>query len=118
MFIERAISGSRFLNLGEEYDFPTPLAEVFKAKEELTVGDQTMYRAKLLAVDKAAGTCRVEIEGAEKLVRGKITDPVLATPGNVYTHSLDTDHFVMITAKPVIRDGEISTLYISNANEA
>ena len=81
------------------------------------MGDQNTYHARLFAVDKAAGTCRVEIEGmtAGKLIRGRITDPVLGQPGNIYTHSLDADQTVIVTAKPVIKEGEIATLYISNA---
>ena len=80
------------------------------------MGDQTQYRGKIVGVDKTNGSCRFEIEGEPKGLRGKITDPSLSTPGNVYTHSLDSAANVEITAKPVFKDnGEIKTLYISDA---
>ena len=95
-----------------------PTAEAFTATEEVTVGDQTVYRGKIVGVDKTTGACRFEVEGQAKDLRGKITDPSLAAIGNIYTHALDSAINVEVTAKPVYKeDGEIKTLYISDAKE-
>lgn len=91
-----------------------PIADAMRASTDLEVGDLTTYRARFVGVDKAAGSCRVEIEGREGFVRGRITDPGLAIPLNPYTHALDTGTAVILTGKPVMKDGEIKTLYISD----
>lgn len=95
-----------------------PIADAFRAKADVEVGDLTTYRARFIGVDKAAGSCRLEIEGLDKLVRGKITDPGLAIPMNPYTHALDSGTTVLITGKPVLKEGEIKTLYISDVKGA
>ena len=95
-----------------------PMAEALRSEEELKVGDQVVYRGKIVGVDKTNGACRFEPEGQSKDLRGKITDPSLAATGNIYTHSLDTAAVVEVTAKPVFKeDGEIKTLFISDAKE-
>jgi hypothetical protein len=106
---------THFKNTPVEATVDEPLAEVFKARERLVVGDQTTYRARLLAVDLPAETCKVEIGGSEKIIRGKIIDPVIMNTPNIYTHALDTGDYITIVVKPVIREQEIATLYTSNA---
>jgi hypothetical protein len=49
--------------------------------------------------------------------RSRITDPALMATGNIYTRSLDTNAVAEIQAKPVFRDGEIRTLYISDGRK-
>lgn len=90
-----------------------PTAQVLQSKEELIVADMRQYRGLFLGVDTTNGSCRIEVEGG--IVRGKITDPALEVVENVYTHALDTHRPVLITAKPVLREGEIKRLYISDA---
>jgi hypothetical protein len=90
-------------------------AEVVRAEEELTVGDQQTYRVRFSAVDKSAKRCKVQIVGQEgPEIPGRITDPALTIAGNVYTRSLDSDAVAEVHAKPVLRDGRIKTLYISD----
>jgi hypothetical protein len=50
-----------------------------------------------------------------RVVSGKITDPALAIPGSVYTSALDRGLPLKVTAKPTLKDGEIHTLYVSDA---
>lgn len=104
------------LDAGITIDEPT--AEVLRAKEELMVGDQRTFHVKFSAVDKSGKRCKVEILGDEgREIPCRITDPALMTTGNIYTHSLDTDAVAEIQAKPVLRDGIIRTLYISDGRE-
>jgi len=108
---------THFQNTPNEYVIDEPTAEVFRSKDEVAVGDEAKYRAKIMAVDKLAGSCRLELEGTGRPIHAKITDPALAMPGNIYTRALDSDAIVELTAKPILRDGEVATLYVSNAKE-
>lgn len=90
-------------------------ADVLRAKEALVVGDQQTFRVRFSAVDKSGKRCKVEIVGQEGVeIPGRITDPSLMIAGNIYTRSLDTDAVAEVQAKPVMRDGAIRTLYISD----
>ena len=93
-----------------------PTAEVMRAKDEMTVGDQTQFTACLLMVDTVTGACKAEIDGIEVAIRAKITDPNLQQPHNPYTMALDLKSEIKIVAKPVYTDGEITSLYISDAD--
>src|SRR6185312_2132243 len=93
-----------------------PAADVMRSKEELEVGTQAEFIATILGVDMATGACHIKLEnGQEK--RGKITDPALRRAHNVYTSALDSHGAVRIVAKPVLKNGEISRLYISDATK-
>ena len=107
---------THFSRTADEYEIDEPQGEVFQSKEEMVVGDVSTYRGKLVAVDKVAGTCRLEVGGSDKPIRCKITDPALQVPLNVYTHTLDAAALVEVIGKPVIKAGEVSTLYISDAH--
>jgi hypothetical protein len=90
-------------------------AEVLRAEEVLVVGDQQTFRVRFSAVDKSGKRCKVEIVGQEgRLIPGRITDPSLMVPDNVYTSSLNSETVAEVQAKPVFRDGTIRTLYISD----
>lgn len=104
-----------FEGRADEVRVDEPMAEVFRSKGDEELGDQATFRAKLQMIDKLAGTCKVQIDGADGTFKGKITDPALSSPGNIYTHAFDTDEWVIITAKPTLREGEIQRLYISDA---
>jgi hypothetical protein len=89
-------------------------AEVLTSREELVVEDAKKYQGVFNAVDQTNGICKFLIKGEENWVAGKITDPALQSALNPYTHSLDTQTLATITAKAVMKDGEIKKLYISD----
>jgi len=93
-------------------------AQALKSTEKMTVGDAQTYEGIFEAVDATNGSCKLKTNGdGKKPIRGKITDPALAMPENVYTHTFDLKVPVVVTAKPVLRDGEIHRLYISDARK-
>jgi hypothetical protein len=106
---------THFKGTANEYVIDEPTADVLVSQEDKTVGEPQQFIARLWAIDKKANTCKVEIDGQERPYRGKITDPALAVPGNIYTAAFNEDRRVLVTAKPVLRNGEIDTLYISDA---
>ena len=92
-----------------------PIAEALRSKEEAIVGELQQFAGTILAVDKITGAGKLLLDGETEPTKAKITDPVLSVPENVYTHALDTAARVVIDAKPVLKEGGISTLYISDA---
>lgn len=92
-----------------------PIAEALRSKEEAIVGDTQTMTGRIVAVDKDKGTGKLHVDGESSPTRAKITDPTLAVAENAYTHALDTEARVSVTAKPVSKGGSISTLYISDA---
>lgn len=92
-----------------------PTAVVMRSQENLEVGEQMEIQAVILGVDTVTGQCRVRFADDSSEARGKITDPALKNAHNVYTAALDTKQVVVLTAKPVNRNGELKSLYISDA---
>lgn len=92
-----------------------PIAEALRSKEEAVVGDVQDFTGKFVAIDVINGTGKMVLEGSEKPVSVKITDPALAIPENIYTHTLDTAEIVRASAKPVSKGGNLATLYVSDA---
>jgi hypothetical protein len=71
---------------------------------------------KVEGVFKTNGACRVRILNEDKrIVSGKITDPALEQPHNVYTAALDAGAALHVLAKPVFKDKKLHRLFISHA---
>jgi hypothetical protein len=95
-----------------------PTAESLRSPEEVIVGDVQQFRGVVIALDTKTGTFRFEEENTGRELRGKITDPSLLVPQNVYSHALDTKVPIAITAKPTLKDdGEIHKLFVSHARQ-
>ncbi|MZR63828.1 hypothetical protein [Alcanivorax sp. DP30] len=93
-----------------------PEAKAIKSTDDLIVeNSQEMRCLSISSLNRNTGRCEITVEQYEGLLKGKITDPTLDQPGNVYTHSFDQQTPFRITAKPVLKAGEIHTLYISDA---
>lgn len=92
-----------------------PTADVMRSREELEVGAQTEFTAEIIGVNRKTGTCHIRLQDGLEPKYCKITDPSLNTPHNVYTKALYDQSLVILVAKPVLQNGEIKTLYISDA---
>lgn len=92
-----------------------PTAEALR-EEGTVVGPAESHVARVSAVDKTNGRCKFEIEGMGQPVKATIADPAIKLPGNLYTHALDTNEFLLITAKPMLnRRGEVKEFFILDA---
>jgi hypothetical protein len=102
---------------GQRTIIDEPSAEVLRSREDLEVGEAKQYVVDIEGVFKTNGACRVRLQedGSDRVVSGKITDPELELPGNVYTTALDQGQKLRVTAKPTIKDGEVYRLFISDA---
>ncbi|MGC9959907.1 hypothetical protein, partial [Roseiarcus sp.] len=95
-----------------------PIAAALRSREEVTVGDITTYRVKLEGVFKTSGACRVWLLDHETVVPGKVTDPAVAENENLYTRALADGTELIVTAKPILKEGRITKVFISDAKIA
>ena len=87
-------------------------------KAPLSVGEQAEYNVQVEGVFKTNGACRLRLLPDGRIVSGKIIDPVLSVPGNVYTAALNENRPLHVVAKPTLKDGSIRTLFVSHAELA
>ena len=92
-----------------------PEAEVLRSYQPMAVGDTAEYDVKIEGVFKTSGACRIRLLDENRVVPGKITDPALEQPHNVYTRALDTTAPLHVVAKPVFKDQKLRRLFISHA---
>ena len=69
---------------------------------------------RISEVDIRTGHCVIDVEGIAEQLIGKITDPALEIPENMYTSSLNNHTGFVVQAKAIRKNGEIRRLYISN----
>jgi hypothetical protein len=93
-----------------------PSAEVLRSHEPLTLGDEVKYDVSIEGVFKTNGACRVRLLNNNKVVAGKIADPALEKPNNVYTKALNEGGTLHVIAKPTLKRGQIHTLFITGAS--
>jgi hypothetical protein len=108
----------REMQIGESSVGPAidePAAEVLRAHEPMEVGDTLDYDVTVEGVFKTNGACRLKILGEDRIVAGKITDPALSQPGNVYTTALNEGLALHVTAKPTLKAGELHPVFVSDA---
>lgn len=93
-----------------------PEANAIKSKDDLVVeNSHDMQCLSISSLSRTTGRCEITVDRYEGVLTGKITDPSLEQAGNVYTRSFDQQTPFRITAKPVLKAGEIHMLYISDA---
>jgi hypothetical protein len=85
-------------------------------RPSVDIGPSQQFRVKVSELDIVTGSCKVEIHGDDSGLRidGDIVDPVVNDPHSPYSAALDAQDWIAVTAKPHIKDGEISKLTISD----
>jgi hypothetical protein len=92
-----------------------PAAEVLRSREPIRLGDEIEYDVLIEGVFKTNGACKVKLLNENKIVSGKIADPALDRPNNVYTKALNEAEVLHVIAKPTLKDGKIHKLFITHA---
>jgi hypothetical protein len=106
-------SGTEQANTISEAD-----ADVIRGGPEMEVGDMARFAvSRINEINLSTGHCVLDVVGVDGPVTGKITDPALQTPNNVYTRALNEHTGCNVDAKPVRKDGSIHRLYVSNATD-
>lgn len=82
----------------------------------MEVDDMQQYRCRQITeVNRLNGHCILDVEGFDHLVVGKISDPTLEQPNNIYTRSMNQQTPFMVSAKLVRKAGIAHRLFISDA---
>ncbi len=93
-------------------------ADAIRSTQDLTVGDmQSFFCEKIKSLDTDTGACKLKIKNIEGIILGKITDPILIMPHNVYSTALDMHTPLTIKAKPHLKNDTICKLYICDAEQ-
>jgi hypothetical protein len=111
----------RTISFGDHPDavmIDEPIAVALRSRGEIAVGNNTTYRVKLEGVFKMSGACRVRLIDDGIVVPGKVTDPAVTRDGNLYTRALADGTVLIVLAKPILKDGNITKLFISDATVA
>jgi hypothetical protein len=109
---------TQFAKTTEEIVITEPDAEVIRGGKEMEIDESQKFSCKRITeVNVQNGHCILDIEGFDELVVGKISDPALAMPRNVYTEALNNQTPFTISAKPVKRNGVVQRLYVSDASD-
>lgn len=96
-----------------------PGADIIRAHGNLEVAEAVDLLAIVTAIDTINHTCKVSVpQLARRPIRARILDSVLIVPENIYTRALDTKMPIVITAKPVLKEGQLYMLYITSARQA
>lgn len=85
------------------------------SNQGITVTKPQTFEGRLTELDKQTGACKLSIDSNERW-SGKISDPLLFEPGNVYLTAFAQDLPLRVTAKATLdKDGGVQSLYISDA---
>ncbi len=112
--VGRSVRAMQIGEGGEEHKIDAASAAALRSREPMEVGDEGEYVVEFQGVFKTNGACQVLIIPGGSLVNGVITDPAVTLPENVYTEALAASRRLRVRAKPVLKDGVLSRLFISN----
>ena len=113
------IEMKHFANTDNEFKISEPEADAIRSKADLEVDDMKDYKCDLISeLNTKTGHCHLHLEGEERHIIGKINDPALQAPNNIYSKSLNAQSGFSLTAKAVLKEGLIHRLYVSDARDA
>lgn len=86
------------------------------ADEGTSLTELRQWRVVFTELDKVTQTGKVQLADntSEARVKVEVSDPSFAMPDNLYVASLGKDAEVLVTAKGLLRDGELERLYVSD----
>ena len=103
----------------EESFIDEAMASAIQSEEDVEVMDEKNYTVRFDGITLHTRACKVEVVGQEgRYVSGKITDPELSMPNNIYTNAFNTRSPLVVRAKETRRGGELVQLYISDARKS
>lgn len=91
-------------------------AEVIRGGYEMEVDSMQEYRCRRITeVNVENGHCILEIGDSGRFVPGRISDPAIKLPNNIYTTALNNQTPITVIAKAIKKNGAVHQLHISDA---
>lgn len=107
-----------FTDTENEFSITEPEALAIKSELNLEVGEMENYTCnKIYELNLGTGACKLYVDGFSNSINGKISDPVIDEPNNIYSKCLNEQKGFNFSAKPVTKDGGLHKLFISDASE-
>lgn len=90
-------------------------AEIIKVEDD-EITEQREFVVLITELDLERGSCKAHIigESEDRRITALITDPILQQPNNPYSSAFAAGENISVKAKALIKEGEISQLYISD----
>lgn len=90
-------------------------AEVIRSQGQVEVGPDRTWELVITELDTEKHTGKVRLAGDDgNRVKVKITDPLVDTTPSPYASALAHATTITVRGKPVMRDGDIDTIFISD----
>jgi hypothetical protein len=108
---------TQFTHLEEPVLVSEAEALAIRSDEDLVVGKADYFninRFHSLSLD--SGACRIEVDGYEGLINGKVDDITLKQPANAYSNALNLHLALTVRARPVFKNEELHRLFITEAD--
>ena len=91
-------------------------AEIIRGDDDTEVDSVATFKViQLSEINVKTGHCILVLDDSLRIIQGRISDPDLQVPNNVYTRALNERKGFVAHAKAVRKHGEIYRLYISDA---
>jgi hypothetical protein len=113
--VGKSVQTMRFGEQAETLTIDEPVAVALRSRGEISAGHNTTYRVKFEGVFKTNGACRVRLLDYDIVVPGRVTDPAVTLDENLYIRALADGTELIVMAKPTLKDGQITKLFISDA---
>lgn len=108
---------TQFANHDEPVVITEAEALAIRSDEDLVVGKADYFNImRFHSLNLDTGACRIEVEGFEGLINGKVDDITLKQPGNGYSNALHLHQAITVRARPVLKNQELHKLFITEAD--
>jgi hypothetical protein len=97
-----------------------PMRDAIEAPDPIEIGPSGFFDILLSELDLKNKSCKFMLrneDDPEHRITGEITDPILLTPNNPYSAALASQRWIGVVGKPVLKEGEVEKLYISDVHQ-
>jgi len=101
---------------GDKIEIDEPIADSIRSKDKLEVGEMETFVVRVDGFTHHNKQLKITHPNEPgRFINGKINDPEFNNLPNIYTKAASENKELKVTAKPTLKEGRITTLYISDA---
>lgn len=110
----------KFMTVGAGAAIDEAMADAIRSEVATDVTPPRQWQIVITEMDLETATAKVRLIGEDESsdngrVKAKITDPAFGVAGDIYRRAFAVQSPLTATAKATLRDGEIQTLFITDA---